>query len=89
MLALLAREGECSAGDLGRPFAISQPTTSKHLRVQERASLVSRYISGRVHRFRLNMQPIQEAEEWMKRQRKYWECALDSLEAFLDKPEDS
>jgi len=54
MLTLLADEGECTASELGKPFEVAQPTVSKHIRVLERAGLVSRQVKGRVHRFRLN-----------------------------------
>ena len=86
MLALLATRGELSAGELGKPFAIAQPSASKHLRVLEQAGLVTRRVDGRVHRFRLNPGPLAEAEDWIARHRAFWEGALDRLGGLLEKP---
>ncbi len=83
MLSLLAR-GEATAGELGAPFRISQPAASKHIRMLERAGLVSRNIDGRVHRLRLVSKPLREAETWISRHRRFWEGSLDSLGRALD-----
>jgi DNA-binding transcriptional ArsR family regulator len=85
MLTLLADEGERTASELGNPFEVAQPTVSKHIRVLERAGLVSRQVEGRVHRFRLNPTPMLEAQDWIARQRKFWNATLDQLGDFLDK----
>lgn len=79
MLALVARRGECAAGELGSPFDIAQPTASKHLRVLEEAGLLSRRIDGRVHRFRLVPAPLDEAGRWMARHRAFWDGTLARL----------
>ncbi len=84
MLGLVARRGSCTAGELGEPFAISQPTTSKHLRVLESAGLVERRVEGRVHRFRLVPKRLTRAERWIVRHRSLWEGALERLEAYLE-----
>lgn len=84
MLALLAKRGECIAGELAAPFYISQPTASKHLRVLERAGLVARRVDGRVHRFRLRVRPLEEAERWIARHRAFWEGSLHRLGGYLD-----
>jgi DNA-binding transcriptional ArsR family regulator len=83
MLGLLARRGECTAGELGAPFDIAQPTASRHLRVLEDAGLVRRTIDGRVHRFRLRAAPLREAERWITRHRRFWNASLDRLEGVL------
>lgn len=83
MLVMLAQRGECTAGELGQPFRISQPTASKHLRVLERAGLLSRRVEGRSHRFRLLVEPLAEAEEWISRHRQFWERTLDRLGEIL------
>lgn len=84
MLAHLAKRGECSAGELGEPFEISQPSASRHLQVLERAGLVSRRIDGRVHQFRLVERPLKEAEGWISRHRDFWEGTLDRLGSVLE-----
>ena len=83
MLSMLAKGGACTASELGDPFDIAQPTASKHIKVLERAGLISREIDGRVHRFYLEEKPMKEAEEWFSRHREFWAASLDSLERYL------
>lgn len=83
MFSLIARRGECLAGELAAPFDIAQPTASKHLRVLERARLVQRTVRGREHRFRIRRESIREAEDWIADQRRFWESALNLLGDFL------
>lgn len=83
MLAKLALDGECTAGELGRPLGHAQPTISKHIKVLEKAGLIEREIEGRIHRFRLVKQPLDEAEDWIRRYKAFWEGTLQRLEAFV------
>lgn len=80
---MLAVEGVCTAGELGSPFDSAQPTISKHIKVLEKAGLIQREIDGRVHRFRLVRQPLDEAEDWIKRHRSFWEGTFERLEGFV------
>ena len=84
--AILARlaEGEATVGDLARPFPISLPAISKHLRVLERAGLLERRIEGRMHRCRLQPRPLKDAVDWLAEYRQFWERQLDALEAHLE-----
>lgn len=84
MIAMLAAEGALSASALGAPFDVAQPTTSKHLKVLEQAGLVSREVAGRTHRFRLALEPLNEAEDWIARHKAFWEGTLAQLDSFLD-----
>jgi len=84
ILSRLAREGPRSASELRAPFDVAQPTISKHLKVLENAGLVAREIEGRVHRFRLERQPLDEAEGWISRHQKFWEGTLGRLGDLLD-----
>lgn len=84
MIAMLAAEGVLSASELGAPFDVAQPTTSKHLKVLEQAGLVAREVAGRTHRFRLVPEPLSEAVDWITRHKEFWEGTLASLDAFLD-----
>lgn len=88
MLAMLAKGGECTAGELGEPFDSAQPTISRHIRVLERAGLVSRQVEGRVHRFRLETERMKEAESWLSRHRELWQNALDQLGDLLEEMEE-
>ncbi len=85
--AILARlaEGEATVGDLARPFSVSLPAISKHLRVLERAGLLERRIEGRVHRCRLQPRPLKDAVDWLAEYRQFWERQLDALEAYLER----
>jgi len=82
MLAALSR-ADRTAGELGEPFRISQPAASKHLRVLENAGLVKARADGRHRRFRLNPQPLHEAQNWIERHRRFWEGSLAQLDTLL------
>ena len=83
MIHALSQGDARSAGELGRQFRSAQPTISKHLKVLEQAGLVERVIEGRVHRFRLHRQPLQEAEGWIARHQSFWTGAVDQLDRLL------
>jgi DNA-binding transcriptional ArsR family regulator len=83
ILARLAR-GEASVTQLARPFRVSLPAVSKHLRVLERAGLISRERDGRIHRCRLEADRMREAAAWITRYRKFWERQFDALEKYLE-----
>jgi DNA-binding transcriptional ArsR family regulator len=88
IVAHLSRRPAASVGELARPFAVSKPAISKHLRVLERAGLLAREKDGRTHRCRLVPAPMETAAEWIERHRKFWEGRLDALQRFLDSGED-
>ena len=81
---MLSRRGECTATELGQPFDIAQPSVSKHIRVLESANLISRRVNGRVHRFRMQPEPLQEAQTWITQHREFWQNSLDALGDVLD-----
>jgi DNA-binding transcriptional ArsR family regulator len=83
ILARLAR-GEASVSDLAAPFDISLPGVSKHLRVLERAKLITRRKEGRVNRCRLVAEPMKNAAEWIEHYRQFWEEQFDALARFLE-----
>jgi len=83
ILAALAR-GEATVGELADRFPISLNGVSKHIRVLERAGLVTRDIQGREHRLAFDARPLQDAAEWMDRYRVFWEARLDALETLLE-----
>ena len=74
-----------SAGELGRRFRAAQPTISKHLKVLEDAKLIERTVEGRVHRFRLRQQPLEDVGQWVARHQRFWTGAVDQLEQLLRK----
>jgi DNA-binding transcriptional ArsR family regulator len=83
--AILERlaKAEATVTELAEPFKISLPAISKHLRVLEQAGLLLREKDGRVHRIRLNVDPLKDAVKWLERYRQFWEIKLDSLAQHL------
>ena len=75
--------GEASGTELARPFSISVPAISKHLRVLEHADLILHRKDGRTHRFRLAARPMREAAAWLEHYRHFWEAQFDSLDTYL------
>src|ERR1700676_5642117 len=84
ILAQLTK-GEEVVTDLAHPHAMSLAAVSKHLIVLEKAGLVKRHRRGRVHSLALEARPMQEAQAWIDRYRKFWEGNLDQFEKYLDK----
>ena len=84
--AILARlrEGEASVNELAAPFSISQPAISKHLKILERAGLVSRSAAGTRRPVRIEAAPMKEAVDWLETYRKFWEASYDRLDALLE-----
>ena len=84
--AILARlaSGVASVTELAGPFAMSQPAISKHLKVLERAGLVSRGRDAQRRPRRLEARPLAEADEWRERYRQFWEGSFQRLDTLLD-----
>jgi len=84
--AILARlaSGEASVNELAEPFAMSQPAISKHLKVLERAGLISRGRDAQRRPCRIEAQPLAEANAWLERYRQIWEGNFQRLDALLD-----
>ena len=74
---------EASVTELAEPFAISLPAISKHLRVLEKAGLITRERAGRVHHLRLRPLALKEAAEWLVHYHFFWEEQFDSLSEYL------
>jgi DNA-binding transcriptional ArsR family regulator len=71
--------------DLARPYSMSLPAVSKHLRVLENAGLVRRRRAGRLHSLKLEAAPMEQASQWIGEYRKFWEGSLDRLDEYLQK----
>jgi len=84
--AILAQlvSGEASVTELAAPFAMTQPAISKHLKVLERAGLISRDRDAQRRPSRLEAAPLAEANEWLERYRQFWEASFERLDALLD-----
>ena len=84
--AILARlaSGDASVAELAEPFAMSQPAISKHLKVLERAGLISTGQDAQRRPRKLEAAPLAEALEWIETYRKFWEARFERLDALLD-----
>src|SRR5215467_15923992 len=83
LIARLAR-GNATVGELARPFRVSRPAISKHLRVLERAGLVRRRREGRASRCALDAAAMRQAAEWIEKYREFWTGRLDALARYVE-----
>jgi DNA-binding transcriptional ArsR family regulator len=84
--AILARlaQGEATVMELAEPFAMTQPAISKHLKVLERAGLVSRRREAQRRPCRLEAQPLRDATEWLAGYQRFWAGSFERLDGLLD-----
>jgi len=85
--AILARLalGETSVTELAEPFEMSMPAVSKHLKVLERAGLISRGREAQWRPCRLDAGPLKDAASWLDAYRRFWSVHIDALERYLDR----
>jgi DNA-binding transcriptional ArsR family regulator len=85
--AILARLalGETSVSELAKPFDISGPAVSKHLKVLENAGLIARSRDAQWRPARLEAAPLQDVAKWIEEYRRFWEASLDRLDDYLRK----
>jgi len=84
--AILARlaQGEATVTELAKPFNLSLPAISKHLKVLQRAGLITQGRKAQWRPCRLEAQPLAEASDWLERYRQFWEESFERLDALLD-----
>ncbi|TGN02082.1 ArsR/SmtB family transcription factor [Leptospira dzoumogneensis] len=84
--AILARlaNGEVSVMDLAKPFSMSQPAISKHLKVLEKAGLISGIKDAQKRLRKLEAKPLEEATEWLENYRKFWEGRFNRLDSLIE-----
>src|SRR5260221_8785240 len=84
--AILARlsQGEASVIELTKPFSLSQPAISRHLRVLERAGLITRGRRAQLRPRRLEVAPLKDAVDWLERYRRFWEESFQRLDGLLE-----
>jgi DNA-binding transcriptional ArsR family regulator len=85
--AILARLalGETSVGDLAKPFAMSLPAVSKHLKVLEHAGLITRSREAQWRPCRIDPRALKDVDDWLQNYRRFFEESLDRLDAYLKK----
>lgn len=83
--AILARlaQGDANVGELARPFNVSQPAISRHLKVLEKAGLISRTRRATARPSHLEAEPLREATTWLAGYRRYWSESFDRLDEVL------
>ena len=83
--AILARlaDGEATVNELAAPFPITVQAVSQHLKVLERAGLITRRRTAQLRPSRLAAEPLRDAVDWLETYRRFWEASFDSLEARL------
>jgi DNA-binding transcriptional ArsR family regulator len=83
--AILARlaTGEASVTELAAPFRMSQPAISRHLKVLERAGLISRGREAQWRPARIEAEPLREVADWLAQYRRFWDAQLNSLDQYL------
>jgi DNA-binding transcriptional ArsR family regulator len=77
--------GETSVTELARPFEMSMPAVSKHLKVLERAGLIARSRDAQWRPCRLQADPLKDAFSWIEVYRRFWSAHVDALERYLDR----
>lgn len=84
--AILARlaTGQASVLELAKPFNMSQPGISKHLRVLERAGLISSGVDAQRRPRKLEAAPLAEATKWLEKYREFWEQAFERMDTLLE-----
>jgi DNA-binding transcriptional ArsR family regulator len=84
--AILARlaQGETTVGELAEPFAMSLPAVSKHLKVLERAGLITRGRTAQWRPCRLEAGPLKDLSGWLEHYRRFWDESFDRLDEYLD-----
>jgi DNA-binding transcriptional ArsR family regulator len=82
------RSGDATVSELAAPFAMSQPAISKHLKVLERAGLISRGRQAQRRPCRLRARPLRDAVAWLENYRSFWEERYQRLDALLDELKD-
>jgi DNA-binding transcriptional ArsR family regulator len=89
--AILARlmQGDATVAELAAPFSVSQPAISRHLKVLEKAGLISRRRRRTARLSHLEAEPLREATEWLARYQKFWDERYDRLDALLAEFQDA
>ena len=85
LLERLSNESPLTVLELAEPFDISVPAVSKHIKILEKANLITRRQSGRTHSISFNPTPMIEASSWLEKYQQFWDQKLLSLEKFINK----
>jgi DNA-binding transcriptional ArsR family regulator len=81
----LLETGDLTAGEIAKPFAISKPAISRHLKVLEDAGVIERKVARQFRVFRARREGFRELEDWLARSRMFWNTSFDRLERIFDR----
>jgi DNA-binding transcriptional ArsR family regulator len=84
-ILLRVAKSSCTVAELAKPFSISAPAISRHLRVLEGAHMLERVKTGKFHHFRVNTGPLGQAQQMLQQLTDFWNRRLDNLEDFLQR----
>jgi DNA-binding transcriptional ArsR family regulator len=84
ILARLSKKGEAAVNELAKPFKMTLPAVSKHLKVLEKAGLIERSRIAQSRPCRIRAHPLKEAASWIESYRKFWAESLDRLDDYLN-----
>lgn len=87
LLTLLIQQGPTRVTDLAEFYDMSLNAVSKHIKVLEKAGLITRKTHGRIHLIEANLEPVEKIEHWFKELKSIWEIRLDNLNTLFEKKE--
>ena len=80
----LLHKGEMTAGELAEPFEVSRPAISRHLKILEEAGVIERRVDRQFRVFRASADGFREVEDWLERNRRFWNASLDRLKRLME-----
>jgi DNA-binding transcriptional ArsR family regulator len=84
----LLHKGEMTAGELAEPFDVSRPAISRHLKILEEAGVIERRVDRQFRVFRASAGGFREVEDWLERNRQFWNASLDRLKRLMEEGDD-
>jgi DNA-binding transcriptional ArsR family regulator len=84
----LLHKGEMTAGELAEPFEVSRPAISRHLKILEDAGVIERRVDRQFRVFRASASGFREVEDWLERNRRFWNASLDRLKRLMEEGDD-
>ena len=84
----LLHKGEMTAGELAEPFDVSRPAISRHLKILEDAGVIERRVDRQFRVFRASAGGFREVEDWLERNRQFWNASLDRLKRLMEEGDD-
>lgn len=87
ILFRLTKQDDLTIMEIAKPYEMSLPAVSKHIKILEECGMVNRKVDGRVHTISLNTKPMRDAYNWLEYYSRFWETKLGSLKQYLENKE--